>query len=129
MKHLNMKRKAFTIVEAVISAALMGVLLICTVQFFNSANSATSRISNYVVTEATYNSIVEEFRSVDTQDEYNNFCSKYRNIENVSFPNSVEYINSGDMSYYGLNGSKLAILKITKTGNELNDLVVIQHLK
>lgn len=129
MKRIKIEQKAFTLVEAVVSAALMGVLLICTVQFFNSAHGATNRISNYVVTEATYNSIVEEFRSVNTEEEFTNFTAKYRNVENVSFPSVSEYITSSNMNYYGLTGNKMAILRIKKTGNELNDLVVVQYLK
>lgn len=129
MKNKSLKRRAFTLVEAVVSAALMSIVLTCTVHFFHQANDASNRVSNYVMTEVSYNSIVEEFRTVHTQAQLNSFKTKYGDHQNISFPSVQEYIAPTELNSYELSANNLAILKIVKTENVANDLVVVQYLK
>lgn len=129
MTNKSLKRRAFTLVEAVVSAALMSIVLTCTVHFFTSANDASDRVSNYVMTEVSYNSIVEEFRTVHTQEQFNSFKSKYGDTQKISFPTIQEYIATTELDSYQINANNLAILKIVKTENVANDLIVVQYLK
>ena len=129
MKNKSLKRRAFTLVEAVVSAALMSIVLTCTVHFFSSANEASDRVSNYVMTEVSYNSIVEEFRTVHTQEQFNSFKTKYGSQSKISFPSVQEYIALTELDSYQIDPNNLAILKIVKTENVANDLVVVQYLK
>lgn len=128
MKIKRQKHKAFTIVEAVVSAGLMSIVLMCTIQFFNSANKASERVSTYVLTEVSYNTIVEEFRTVHTQADFDSFKVRYENQAKISFPAVEEYIASASLSSYNINKDNLAIMKIAKSENPLNDLIVVQYL-
>ena len=121
-------RKAFTLIETMVSIGLLGVLATVMSNFVIVASGSANRAHNFVSNEISITSLIEEFKAVENEDDFNNLREKYEvyfeNAEaaEVQYPNAkLECVDEISSDCYAL--------RIGKSPHGGRDVVVVHDLR